>query len=178
MAQDATKILVGAPSSVTIGAWVSAAGTATLSDPGHLLEPLEIASEVENFDVEVETAKGIVKTVPVKTAFTVKLSLAQAEIENMRIAWRQSTGNVTGTSPNFTFVVNDAIEAYHRIVVVGPGEGTNSTRTATLWKCQVQDVQPVTFGKKTVQGVNITFRVLQDTTVATTQGQYYKIVES
>lgn len=176
MALDTTKVMVGA-GVVSIGDYVTAGGAGTLVDVGDLLEPIEVGTAFENFDVETERSTGIVLTNPTKSDFTIKVAMAQSEVENLRIGLRQPAGNKSGTGSNLTLTVTDAIKQFHQIQVVGPGPGTTGVRTITGWRAQAIAMDAVKIGKKAVQNVTVTFRLLKDTST-TPAGQYYKLVDA
>lgn len=174
---SATKILVGA-GTFSIGNYTISGGAGTLVDIGHTLTPFELSGNFENFDVDSERATEIVATYPQKSAYDLKVDFAQNEPEAMRIAFRQTAGNLSGTAgTGETLRVGSALAQYHQGSLVVPGTGTNSTATYTFWKMQVANVEPVVFGKAAVQGLKVTFRILRDDTVSTTD-KIFKRVDS
>ena len=179
MATNSAHVMVGA-ATVSIGAYVTNAGPGTLTDVGHLIAPAELGSEFENFDVESERSFGIIKTVPIKAGFTLKIPIMESRPELLRTVLRLVSGQLTGTAPNQTLAVVDPVEQYHQIQLVSAGIGTTATRTQTYWKCQALTVEPIQYGKATVQAYNATFRILRDDSITTptTNGLYFKQVDS
>lgn len=176
MATDATKIEVGA-GTFSIGDYTTAGGAGSLTDVGHVKSPYELGVAMENFDVETERAVGIVKTVPIKDDYTLKVAFHETDPEWLRIALGQASGNLTGTAPDETLLVGDRSEQYHQGTLVGPGIGTTATRTLTFWKLQTQSMEPIQFGKSVEQSYVVTFRILRDDSVATAD-KYFKQVDT
>lgn len=174
MALDATKILVGA-GVFKITAYVTTGGVGTgIADLGHTLSPLKYSAAYENFDVETERSVGTVLTFPVKVDHTVEVTLGQAELDNLRIALRLGSANLSGTN---ILYVGDPISQYHQIQMVGPGPaGGTQGRTVTMWKAQVINFDEWSFAKAGVQGLAVKFRLLRDDTVTT--DKYFKITDA
>lgn len=174
---NATKILVGA-GTFSIGPYTSSGSSGALQDIGHTMTPFELAGGFANFDVETERATEIVGTYPQKSDYTLKVSFAQNEPEAMRIAYRQTAGNLSGTAgTGETLRVGSAVAQYHQATLVVPGTGTGLTATYTFWKLQVATVDATAFGKAAVQQLVVTFRVIRDDTVATAD-KLFKRVDS
>ena len=165
---------------VSIGAWVANAGATTLTDVGHTSGPVELGSEFENFDVESDRTPGIIKTVPIKAGFTLKIPMLEVTAELLRTAMRLATGQVSGTGDNKTVAVSDPAEQYHRVQLVTQGVGTTRVRTITAWKCQVLSVDPIQYGKAVAQSYVATLRMLRDDSITapTTDGYFYKQVDA
>jgi len=176
MALDATNIIVGA-GTFNIGAYVAAGGAGTLADVGHTSAANELAAEFENTDFESERAQGIVKTVPSKTGYTLKIPIMQAESEMLRIALAQPAANQTGTGENLTLRVGARVEQYHQATIVTTGVGTTGVRTLTFWKLQAIAVDAIQYGKNALQQFIVTFRVMFDDSV-TTADKFWKSVDA
>jgi len=169
------QILAGG-ATVSIAPYAAAAGTFTGTSFGHTLTPTELAFNFEDFDVETEQSIGRVKTIPVTASYTLKVSLAQNDAQAMLMATRQSTAAYlveTGTATaNLAF--NDPVEVYYQLKLVGKGYGTTTVDTYRFWRCQVSQVEPISFGKKSVQSLGITFKITRDDSVTTyTTSGYY-----
>ena len=176
MATDSTKILVGAGTAY-IGDYVAAAGAATLVDVGHTHKPVSYAPEFKNYDVESERAFGVIKSSPVDAMIKVTVPMMETTAQNLRIAMRQPSANISGSAPNNTILVGDPKEQYHQIKISGPGPGTNKARDIFFWKCQVESMKEVGIAKGDVQVYDVVFRVLYDDSVATAD-KFFKQVDS
>jgi len=173
---DATKILVGG-AQLYIAPYVTSAGTFTGTSFGHTLSPTTFGLAFEDFDVETEQSIGRVKTLPVTASYTVKCELAQNDAQSMFFATRQSAAGylVETTSVSFNLAINDPVEVYYQLKLVGVGYTTNKVDTYRFWKCQVSSVADVSYAKKGVQALGITFKILRDDTCSgtfTTSGYY------
>src|SRR6476619_4485060 len=101
MATASTKIQVGA-ATVSIGAYVTAAGAGTLTDVGHTKSPVTLVPNVQTFDVKSERAFGTIKKVPTDMELKLKVPYLETTAEALRVAMRQPSGNVTGSGNNLT----------------------------------------------------------------------------
>jgi len=176
MATDATKILVGA-GVVSLGDYVSAGGSGTLTDVGHTKNPVTFAPTFENFEIRGERAFGPIRISPQDMSLAIKVPMMEAVLEKYRIALRQPAANKSGTAPNETLLVGQPAEQYHQLQIVGPGLGTTKVRTCTFWKCIVEAVAEVPFAKAAEQMLDVTFRALFDDSV-TTADKFGKIVDA
>ena len=165
---DSTKILAGG-AQVKIGTYAqfgvdNVAGNKTF---GHTLSPAELGIAFEDFDVETEQSIGRVKTIPVNVAYTLKFDVAQNDAEAMLIATRMAAAQLTASATNLAFT--DPSEIYYQIALVGKGYGsTSGTDTYTFWKCQISSIDSIPFGKKAVQHIGITAKIIRDDTVTAT----------
>ena len=176
MAQDTTKIVVGR-ALVYISDYVTAGGAGTFVEVGHTNAPSTLTAAFDNFDVETEQALGIVKTVPIRSNFSLRVPMLEVTVSRIGKALRQPVANVTGTTPNFSLAVGDAVEIYHQLKLESYGHGTTAVRTVTLWKCQAATIADIPFAKAGTQLLDVTFRVIKDDSVATLD-KYFKIVDT
>lgn len=173
------NILVGAASSVKMGAYVSLKAAATLSDVGFTIGGVMFDPTVELHQVEVDQQLGVLAAQPKKRDVEVKFKLAEATIENLRLVLAQPTGNVTGTTPDFTLYYDaSAVAQYYQLQIIGPGLGTGSTRTITMWKAYVKDVAAITMQKDGEQALDMTLGLCEDVSSTTTPDSFLQIVET
>jgi hypothetical protein len=168
------QILAGG-ATVSIAPYAAAAGAFTGTSFGHTLSPTTLGFAFEDFDVETEQSIGRVKSVPVTASYTLKVALAQNDAQAMLIATRQPAAYLaeTGTATaNLAF--NDPQEIYYQLKMVGKGYGTTTVDTYRFWRCQVSQVSDISFAKKGVQSLEITFKITRDDSVTTfTTSGYY-----
>lgn len=176
MATNTNNICVGA-ATVSIGAYVSAGGAVTLTDVGHTKEPPTLQPAFENYGVTSERAFGTLRKIPVSGKWQLTVPMLEATIENYRISCKQGSGSTTGTSPNLTLRVGQFAEQYHQITLAVPGVGSTAARTITLWRCDVESLDAISFGKTIEQVLKPTFDVNYDDTV-TTADKFFKIVDA
>jgi len=177
MAQDATKVHVGRAIIYT-GAWVTAAGAATLVEVGHTSAPFEFAPNFENFELESEQSQGPIISRPVRQTFDIKIPIMETVARLMAEAMGQPAGNVTGTGNNLSVAVNDRIAQFHQVVAECEGPGTNALRTFKFWRCQYISMEAMQIGKSVAQQFIATLRVLRDDSVASGTGKYFQRVDS
>jgi hypothetical protein len=168
------QILAGG-ATLSIAPYASAAGAFTGTSFGHTLSPTTLGFAFEDFDVETEQSIGRVKSVPVMANYTIKATLAQNDAQAMLMAIREPAAYLaeTGTATaNLAFV--DPQEIYYQLKLVGVGYGTTKVDTYRFWRCQVATVGDISFAKKGVQALDITFKITRDDTVTTfTTSGYY-----
>ena len=172
-ALDTTKILTGG-ALVKIGGWTYNAAAATLLSFGHLLTPAELGFAFEDFDIETEQSIGRVKTIPVSANYTLKFDVAQNEADAMLIASRQPSTQLTGSNNTTVLGFSDPKEIYYQVALIGSGYATSGTETYTFWKAQVSSVDNIPFGKKAVQHLGMTLKILRDDSISAplTNGYY------
>lgn len=182
MTVDVNKLAVGA-AVVSIGDWVAAAAAGTLTDVGLTTGPAELSDVSEDVEVEGEQVQGVVRSVPTKKTVTLKVPMAEADLDKLQRLLRQPTANLTGTAPNKTLAVDAEEEQYLQVQCVTQGiagsGGTHATRTLTFWRCSMTGREAVPFTKGGVQQWAAVFKVHQDTSVsAGGSGQFYKIADA
>ncbi len=179
MAVSTANILVGA-ATVSIGDYVTAGGAGTLTDVGHTNGPVTLAPTFSDFEVKSERAFGTLKRIPLDATYKLKIPLMEATLEHMRIVNRQAAAQLTGTPPNEILALSDPQEQYQQISIVGPGLGTTSLRTITLWRCIVAELGEIQFAKGEKVVFDVTFDVLYDDSVAAplTKGFYGNVTDS
>lgn len=180
MAVDIKKMAIGA-ATLSIGDWVTTGGAGSLTDVGATQEGSMLAEATEFFDVEIEQAQGIVRSVPTKRTPTIKAKLVEADLDKLQRLLHQPTTNLTGTSPNRTLLVGEAQEAYHQIQIVSKGiqgsSGVAGTRTITVWRAVVKNIGETAYAKGGLQTRDVEIAILEDLSV-TTADKLYKIVDS
>jgi hypothetical protein len=172
---QAFQILAGG-ATLSVAPYSSNAGAFTGSSFGHTLAPTTFGFAFEDFDIETEQSIGRVKTLPVAANYTVKATLAQNDAAAMFMATRQTASTflseTTTASGNLAF--NDPVEVYYQLKLAGVGYGSTKVDTYRFWKCQVSSVGDISFAKKGVQSLEITWKVMRDDSVTTwTTSGYY-----
>lgn len=180
MAIDVKNIAIGG-AVLSIGDWVTAAGAGSLTDVGLLKDGSELTFETENYEVESDSAQGMLAAVPIKTSVKIKAVLQEATLDNLRRVLNQVTGNLSGTAPNKTLLVGERSEQYHQLSIVskGPkGSGlTSATRTITGWKGVVKIADAIAFKKGAEQTYGVEITLLYDPSVSTAD-KFLKIVDT
>jgi len=163
--KDTTQILAGG-AEVKIGVYAANGvdNGAANKTFGHTLSPTELGFAFEDFEVETEQSIGKVITVPVAASYTLKFDIAQNDPEAMLIATRMTSGQLTGAALGAkTLAFTDPSAIYYQVALVGPGYGSTShTDTYTFWRCQVTSIDNIPFGKRAVQHLAVTMKVLRD----------------
>lgn len=159
------NVLIGAPATFKIGAYVDSKGAATLADAGFTLGGVTFDPTVEFHEVEVDQYLAKLSAVPKKRDAEIKVKLVEATLENLRIALGQPAANLTGTAPDLTLLMDaSAGEAYHQIQFVGPGVGTTGSRTITAWRTYVKQMTGYAMMKDEKQIIDLTFGLCEEVT--------------
>lgn len=148
-------------------------------DAGHTKGPTTLSVAYTDYEIATEQSFGTIRKVPISAAVKVKVLMDEATLANLRVAFRQASAQLTGTAPNATLLVGNINEQYHQVQIItkGTGSTTQATRTITIWRCIVENVAEISFGKQPEQTFEITFTCLYDDSVATGD-KFLKIVDS
>lgn len=179
MATTTSNIAIGA-AAVTIGAYVTAGGAqGTMVDVGHTKGPTTLTVNGQDYPIATEQSFGAIRKIPLSADVKVKVLIDEATLANMRIAFRQASGNLSGTAPNATLLVGNITEQYHQIQIVTKGTGgtTVATRTFTIWRGIIESVDEIPFGKAGEQTLAVTIHCMYDDSVATAD-KFFKVVDS
>ena len=181
MATNTGNIAIGA-CQVLVGAYVTAgAAQGTMVDCGHTKGPTTLNVTGNDYEIATEQSFGTIRKIPISATVKLKVLIDEATLANMRIAFRQATGQLTGTAPNATLLVGNITEQYHQIQLVTKGTGTSpttaATRTITIWRGIIESVAEIPFGKAGEQTLETTIDCLYDDTVATGD-KFLKVVDS
>lgn len=181
-AQSTTFIAIGG-ATVKIGGWVANKGVSTLTDVGHTKAPTTMSVTYEDYPINSEQSFGPLRKIPISATIKVKVPMLQSDGENVRMALRQDTGNLSGAAPTQITLVGAMAEQYHRVTIetkgiaASGGLGAYGTRTVTLWRCIVDGLDEVPFGKSGEQALVMSLHVLYDDTVSTAD-KFLKVVDS
>ncbi len=168
MSQDVTKIAVGAITSLEIAPYVASKGAGTFADVGFTLDGYTFEEKREDHETIVDQRLGVVKRKPKSRGYEFKTSLAQAELENYRLALGIPTADLTGTPPNLTLKSNlSRVDQPYQMRVKGPGLGTTGVRTKTMWSVDLH-VGPIPTVKDGEQKLPLTGMGREETTGAGT----------
>ena len=148
-----------------------------MTDVGHTKEAVTLTPAFEDYSVTSERAFGVLKKIPIGGSFKLTVAMIEATIENFRVALRQPVANTSGTGANLTLRVGDFAQQYHQVTIVTNGLGTGATRTITVWRAIVENLEAIPYGKTGEQMLKVTFDCLYDDTV-TTADKFLKMVDS
>lgn len=168
MATNTGNIAIG-KAQVSISAYVTAGGAGTFVDVGHTKGPTTLSVNGNDYAVKTEQSFGTIRKIPIDAEVKLKVLMDEATLDNMRIAFRQASGQLSGSAPNKTLLVGDITEQYHQIQIVtkGTGSAVPATRTITIWRAIVASMAEISYGKSQEQTFEVTFDVLYDDSVAT-----------
>jgi hypothetical protein len=176
MAQDVTKIVVGAITSIEIAPYVASKGAGTFQDAGFTLDGYTFEEKAEFHETVPDQRLGVVKRERKAAGYEFKTSLAQAELENYRLALGIPTADLTGTPPNLTLKSNLSRKAQpYQCRIKEPGLGTTGVRTKTMWAVDLQ-CGAIPSAKDSEQKLPLTGMGREETTGAGTDS--YMIVDS
>lgn len=158
--------LFGAPTSISIGPWVTAKGAGTLVEIGHTKGGVSIKHSIENHEMEVDDILTPHRAIPIKTGYEIKFTMAEVTLENLRIALSQPAANLTGTPPDEILAVDGNLggEVYNQVELVGPGLGTTGVRTIVIWRAVIKEVAEILWNKIDDRVYEVTLLILYEET--------------
>lgn len=157
------NIVVGAPASVSVSAYVASRGAGTFSLMGFTLGGVMISDKRDRYKVSPDQLLGNVISVPIKAEATIKFKMLEGVLENFRYALGLPAGAKTGTTPNFTLKRDmSAAAIYHQIKVVGVGNGTTGVRTFTAWRCVFAEIEDTGIKKEEAKVLGVTLDILEE----------------
>jgi hypothetical protein len=163
---DVQNIVIGAPTQVALGPYVTAKGSATYYDIGHTLGGAEITLKTERHEVIVDRFLGPVSSEPTKRNEQVKFKMLEGMMKNLALAAGNDPATaVSGADPNFVFKRNMSERAYYSACkVVGRGLGTTKVRTYIAYRSVAGEFESIPLKKDTEQAYGITMEVMEETT--------------
>lgn len=171
-----TEIVVGAITSLEIAPYVASKGAGTFQDVGFTIDSYTFEEKHEDHETFVDQKLGVVKRTTKMRAYEWKTALAQATLENYRLALGIPTADLTGTPPNLTLKSNLSRGAQpYQTRIKEPGVGTTGVRTKTMWSVDLY-AGAIPSGKDTEQKIPLTGMGREETTGAGTDS--YMIVDS
>lgn len=132
MAITFTNILVG-EGTLSIGATEGSA-----ADIGATQEGASIAWEPDMVDIEVDQFGDAARVVQSKVKVSLKTNLAEATLENLRLAWGYASSSIaTGATKVFSFGLHGVYPEEHFIQLVGNAPGsTASVSKVRTYRCR------------------------------------------
>lgn len=180
MATDTKRISIGR-ADVSVSDYVTAAGAGTFTDVGHTQGPTTLEIANQDYEIKSEQVLAAIASIPVDNKVTLKFTMLESALDNLRYALRQVSGNLTGSAPNKTLLIGDAQEVYQQMKLVSKGiKGATlvaATRTITIWRAAFVSAEAIGFAKDKEQLFTVTMSVMYDDSVATAD-KYLKIVDS
>ena len=161
--------VVRGPGAVFYGPYVSAKAPGTLVDAGYIAGPVTFQPKVEYHKMDVQEHLAAIKGWPTARTFEVKIPLAEAKPDALRLAMAQPAANFTGTPPASTGLIDaDADEIYFQIKIES-AKGTTGTpstgfRAWTYWRCIITGCEAVNLKKDGAQVYLLTFETLFEET--------------
>lgn len=157
------NIIIGAPASVSVSAYVASRGAGSFTLLGHTIGGVAIAYKRDRYKVSPDTLLGNVISKPIKAEGKIKFKMLEATLQNLMYASGQPAGQKTGVSPDFTLKRNfSAAEIYHQIKVVGVGNGTTGVRTYIAWRCVFEEFEDLPMKKDEAKVVGVTIDILEE----------------
>lgn len=165
MATTRGNFIVGAATDFKVGASGSEASV------GATMAPVEWEEDEETVEVEAEQHLGVLGEVTSKKRYTVRTTLAEPTLENLRIALNQAASNlVTGT-----LTVDEDENGEVSVVFTGPANLAGTVvRTVTLPICKVKLAGAVGYAKGAQQGIPIEVKAYQNPST----GKWFAVVDA
>ena len=178
MAKSILNTLIGAPTTISVGPYITAKGAATLVEVGHTRGGISIKQNTEHREIESDDALAPQRAVPIKRGYEVKWTMLEMTIANLLFALGQLPANSSGTPPNLTLEVNDNDgEILHQLEIIGAGLGTLGIRTITGWRAVVKDISEIVWQKGEERAYEVTLMLLHEET-GTGNDNILKVVET
>jgi len=167
---DATKLVIGMPSSVLVGAY--GAGEGACTDVGALEGGISIEVSTERKEEGADSWLGPVIAPVLSRKASGKFVMAEITLINAAIAMGLTTGAVAGTTLSY----GENVGEYKAMFVNTPGPGAGTTKYS-FWKVAFLGAVALDYKKdgKTVYGVS--FTVLEDPIQAAGQ-EFFKRVDT
>jgi hypothetical protein len=159
MGMNALNVVMG-PAVMTVGG----------VDVGFTRGGIEIRYPREYKSIEADQALGVILKKKTKEQFFVKTTLLEASLDNLALAWDQTSVAVLGTNSS---VVQEKV-----IIITGPGPN-NKTRVVTLLRCISNSEGAAKWTKDEEQGIEVEYECIkQDGSGGTTLGKMGTIVDT
>lgn len=157
-----------------VGTYIPAGADATdLRHMGPTQGGVEASFKRTMHEIEVDQFLGPVAAFPIKEEFSLKVTLLDTTLANVKKALQWSVNTLTGgdrtdNSGQVGLGEENAI-LYHQLVWRGLPAPQSSAATSILqyYKCVVTDVAAVKFEKGKETAVQVTFRALTDPSIST-----------
>jgi len=118
---------------------------------------LEMNADIEVVE-SVSSEATAVKAIKRNEKFFVVTNLAEATLENLKIAW----GIDTAIAANTLHFGGDSTVPEHTLVVTGEASGSKTTRTVTFYKAISIEYSGTTYKKDDIVYIPVRFRILLD----------------
>jgi hypothetical protein len=182
MSAPATYLIALGGATVSLGPWVANNGATTMTDVGHTKAATELNVAYEDYPIESEQSFGPLRKSPISATVKVKIPMLHSDGENMRIALRQTSSQLSGSVGTQTLLVGVITEQYHRVTVQAKGVASSastafSTRLVTIYRGIVDGLDAIPYGKRAEQAFVVSLHCLYDDSMTTTD-KFCKIVDS
>ncbi len=158
MANTPSNIMVGAPSSIAIGAYDAAEGACTIvgiTEGGVKIMPVR-----EHFFPKGDQYTGKLDAFVTGEDCTVEFVLSEASAANWALALGYPTTAVSGSKISYG---GSAVETKRTVYINGVGPGGTGTMKVSIWKCIIIGSTEIALVKDNKVGLKIVLQVLQDT---------------
>lgn len=155
---------------ISIAPWVTAGGAAAYVEVGHT-DGSEHSSGIETIEFESDQSSGPLEKPIVKVNHGFKVSAMETRLDLMRIAFAQPAASLVGSTLYLGDPTNDD-KFTIKAEVKGPSGASTPNRILTLWRCQMGQLDPLTFGKRVLQKLVMTFSALRDDSIVANPGVY------
>ena len=155
---NTTNIVVGIQNDSTLKIAAYATAESTAVDAGYIKGGVAISHDETRYEVKVDQALGAVDMVPTAEKMSIKLSLAEATLANLALAY----GYAAASGGSFSFGSKDSAQ-YRTLYINVKGPG-GALRKYTFWKCSPNGKTSQAYKRDNETVVDIEFDVLCDTT--------------
>lgn len=147
------------------------AGTAGWRDVGYTQDGLEVTNDPSWTDIEVDQLLDAAKIFQDGQGVSLSTSFAEATLENMLVAWGQSSDTLTSTATSKTWEVDGGTlggaPLERGLIAIGngpekPDSNDYSERTYHAYRCLSVDSSGSSLARADATIVPVTFRALPD----------------
>jgi len=155
----ATSIVVGLQSENTLKVAEYGAAESSAAEAGFIKGGVSIEHDESQYEVKVDQALGPVRKVTTDESMKIKLSLSEATLSNLALAFGYASSAVEDGVFSFGDDQNEAYKTVY-VNVKGPGAGS---RKYTFWKCRPTGKTSQAYKRDGETLVDVEFDVLCDT---------------
>ena len=185
---ESNRVVV-ARADVALAPFAPGGAPGTFVDVGYTREVAGMEASIGMLETECEQTLMAVDVTPIKQEINLSFHLLEAKTENLARYLQQIAGDLSGVDPNKVLILNepwrDGLPQLWQVRFTTKGTKlttdptkVRATRTITYWKCYVQGLGNLQFGKSEFQSLPIKARVLHDESSTTTLGIYGKIADT
>lgn len=169
----ATNVVVGLQATNTLKVGAYGAAEVDAVDVGYIKGGVKFDHDAEKYFVKVDQQNGAIDAKTVDESLKVTLSISEATLANLAVAFGYPTTAVSSSTLSFGGLASDTM----RTLYVNVNGVTSGTRKYTIWKCIPTGKTTQEYKKDGETLIDVEFEVLVDTT-KTAEQRFGTIVDT